>query len=313
MEPKESLEKYNKDWPDDAKEELASTALRAAQIESSQSIDLGDNESIYFKDAGQFELLSREEEVALALAIRDGDLVAKEKFVQANLRLVISIAKKYTNRGLPLSDLIQEGNAGLLRAVEKFDVDKGFKFSTYATWWIRQGVTRAIADQSRTIRLPVHVGELSSKVQSTVYRLSLDFGRVPTDEEVAIELGIDPEKVAQLKKASQKPLSLDTPVDSDEDATLGDFIDGSADGGPEDIVVDQSLAEELDRVLDELSTRERNVITARYGLDGKEKRTLQSVADELGISRERIRQIENEAINKLRSSDGITGLREYLK
>jgi RNA polymerase primary sigma factor len=269
---------------------------------------------MYLREIGKIPLLTAAEEVELAKRIERGSLEAIEKLTQANLRLVVSIAKKYVGRGLSLLDLIQEGNIGLIRAVEKFDYHKGFKFSTYATWWIRQAITRAIADQARTIRIPVHMVETINRYIRTQRKLMQDMGREPTDEEVAKEMQIDPEKVREIKKVSQEPTSLEAPVGEEKDSTLGDFIpDEETTARPEDAASHELLKEQVGEVLDSLNDREKKVLKLRFGLEDGRQRTLEEVGKEFGVTRERIRQIEAKALRKLRHPTRSKKLKDYLE
>lgn len=266
---------------------------------------------MYLKEIGRIALLTAEEEVFLAKKAEKGDLKAKERLTSSNLRLVVSIAKKYVGRGLTLLDLIEEGNIGLMRAVEKFDWRKGYKFSTYATWWIRQAITRAIADQARTIRIPVHMVETINRFIRTSRKLMQELGREPSPEEVAKEMEIDPEKVREIIKVSQEPTSLEAPVGEEKDSTLGDFIPDE-EIRPEDQASAELLKSHLAEVLDTLNDREKKVLRLRFGLDDGRQRTLEEVGREFGVTRERIRQIEAKALRKLRHPTRSKKLKDYL-
>ncbi len=271
-----------------------------------------DSVRLYLREIGRVKMIKPDEEIELARRIAKGDLDAKKKLIQANLRLVISIAKKYVNRGLPFQDLIQEGNLGLIRAAEKFDHTKGFKFSTYATWWIRQAITRAIADQSRTIRLPVHLYETISRIKKTTKLLSQEMGRKPTEEEIATRMEMTIEKLRFIAKSAQLPISLETPIGKEEDSRLGDFIESDGET-PEDQVSKNLLREDLEKVLDSLSPRERDVLRLRYGLDDGRMKTLEEIGQIFNVTRERIRQIEAKALRKLRHPNRNSVLKEYIR
>ncbi len=267
---------------------------------------------MYLKEIGKVRLLTAFEEVQLAKRIEAGDIVAKRCLAEANLRLVVSIAKKYVGRGMLFLDLIQEGNLGLIRAVEKFDYMKGYKFSTYATWWIRQAITRAIADQARTIRIPVHMVETINKLIRVQRQLLQKFGREPTPEEIARKMEFTPEKVREIMKISQEPVSLETPIGEEEDSHLGDFIEDAEVEAPSDAASFTMLQEQLHEVLNTLNDRERKVIQLRFGLQDGHPRTLEEVGREFGVTRERIRQIESKTLGKLRHPNRSSALRDFL-
>ncbi len=269
---------------------------------------------MYLREIGRVDLLKTEEEVSLAKRIEKGDLAAKQKLTEANLRLVVSIAKKYVGRShnLSLLDLIQEGNIGLFRAVEKFDYRKGYKFSTYATWWIRQAVTRALADQSRTIRIPVHMVETINKYIQVTRRLVQDLGREPLPEEIAVEMGLEVEKIRHIQKISQETVSLETSVGSDDDdSVLGDFIEDTETVMPNQIASRKMLKDHVTEILKELTPREQKILKIRFGLEDGVTHTLEEVGQEFGVTRERIRQIEAKALEKIRDHKGIKKLRDY--
>ena len=266
----------------------------------------------YLRDIGRVKLLTAQEEIELAQKAEKGLQSARDKLTSANLRLVVSIAKKYVGRGMSLLDLIEEGNIGLMRAVDKYDWRRGYKFSTYATWWIRQAITRAIADQARTIRIPVHMVETINRFNRTQRRLMQELGREPAPEEVAQALGIDPGKAREIIKVSQEPTSLETPVGDEEDSHLSDFIPSTA-LSPDEQATRELLKAHLDEVLDTLSPREKRVLQLRFGLDDGKQRTLEEVGKEFGVTRERIRQIEAKAIRKLKHPTRAKKLRDYLE
>ncbi|GAB2562979.1 RNA polymerase sigma factor RpoD [Gracilibacillus alcaliphilus] len=275
-------------------------------------ININDPVHMYLREIGKVNLLSTAEEVEVASRIETGDMEAKRKLVEANLRLVVSIAKHYTGRGMPFLDLIQEGNMGLFRAVEKFDYRKGFKFSTYATWWIRQAITRAIADQARTIRIPVHMVETINKL-TRVQRLFLqDLGREPTPEEIGREMELDPDKVREILKIAQEPLSLETPVGEEESSHLGDFIEDQEARSPADHTAHELLKEQLEDILDTLTDREEIILRFRFGLDDGRIRTLEELGHLFDVTRERIRQIEARALRKLRQPHRSKQLKDFL-
>ena len=275
-----------------------------------------DSVRLYLREIGKIPLLTQEEEKTLAKKAAKGNKKAKDKMVEANMRLVVSIAKRYSGRGLDLLDLIQEGNTGLLRAVEKFDPDKGFKFSTYATWWIRQAITRAIADQARTIRIPVHMVETINKVLRVTRKLTQELNREPTTEEIAKEMDMDPEKVEYVLKIKQDIASLDQSVGrdgDDEDSVLGDFVEDEERISPEDSAANLILKEQLAEIISTLSEREQKIIKLRFGIGGGRSHTLEEVGAEFSVTRERIRQIEAKALSKLRKHKDTKKLHEYLK
>ncbi len=282
------------------------------RFELGEGVPLDDPVRMYLRDIGRVALLTQEEELDLARRIEHGDQEAKQRLTEANLRLVVSIAKRYTGRNMSFLDLIQEGNIGLIRAVEKFDFRKGFKFSTYATWWIRQAITRAIADQARTIRIPVHMVETINKLLKTKRELIQALGREPTVEELASELDMPPERVSEIQRIAPEPLSLETPIGEQEDSHLGDFIEDERSVSPPDVASNKVLREQLDAVLETLSPRERDVLRMRYGLDDGWPRTLEEVGQHFEVTRERIRQIEAKALKKLRQPSRLRQLRDYI-
>ena len=275
-----------------------------------------DSVRLYLREIGKIPLLTPEEEAKLAQRIVKGDKKAKDKMVEANMRLVVSIAKRYGGRGLDFLDLIQEGNTGLLRAVDKFDPDKGFKFSTYATWWVRQAITRAIADQARTIRIPVHMVETINKVLRTTRKLTTELNREPTNEEIAKALDMEPEKVDYVMRIKQDIASLDASISregDDEESVLGDFVEDEERDSPEDSAANQILKEQLSEIIATLTDREQKIIRLRFGIGGGRPHTLEEVGAEFDVTRERIRQIEAKALSKLRKNKDTKKLHEYLK
>ena len=294
--------------------------LELANLEEEDLIDpvdlaaeysLDDPVRMYLKEIGQVKLLSADEEVELAKRVSEGDQYAKNKLTEANLRLVVSIAKKYSGRGLHILDLIQEGNTGLIRAVDKFDWQKGNKFSTYATWWIRQAITRAIADQARTIRVPVHMVEVINKATRCNRKLVQELGREPTVEEIAAELNLPVEKIIEANRTAADTLSLDTPVGDEEDTSIGSFVEDERTPGPADATSNALLAEALKEILDTLTEREADVLRMRFGMYDGRTHTLEEVGQIFGVTRERIRQIENKAIRKLRHPSRAKKIRDF--
>ena len=287
----------------------------AAEVyDISEGLDAATDDSVkmYLKDIGTVSLLSPDEEKELARRMAEGDLGAKQRLSEANLRLVVSIAKRYVGRGMQFLDLIQEGNMGLLKAVEKFDYTKGFKFSTYTTWWIRQSITRAIADQARTIRIPVHMVETINKTGRVSRMLLQKLGREPSPAEIAAEMGIPVEKVVEIQKIAQDPVSLETPIGEEEDSHLSDFLEDDKAPSPSDRAEAKMLKEELLKVLDTLTPRENEVIRKRYGLDDSRPKTLEEVGREFNVTRERIRQIEAKALRKLRHPNRTKKLKDFI-
>ena len=300
--------------------ELTGDDLDMSAIEDKELVDpvdlaaeysLDDPVRMYLKEIGQVRLLSAEEEIELAKRVAEGDQEAKNKLTEANLRLVVSIAKKYSGRGLHILDLIQEGNTGLIRAVDKFDWTKGNKFSTYATWWIRQAITRAIADQARTIRVPVHMVEVINKATRCNRKLVQELGREPTVEEIAAELNLPVEKIIEANRTAADTLSLDTPVGDEEDTSIGSFVEDERTPGPTDATSNALLAEALKEILDTLTEREADVLKMRFGMYDGRTHTLEEVGQIFGVTRERIRQIENKAIRKLRHPSRAKKIRDF--
>jgi RNA polymerase primary sigma factor len=293
-------------------EEIVSQPVFDLELGKLDDIPLTDPVRMYLREIGKVPLLDAAEEVELAKRVEAGEDAAKKKIVDANLRLVVSIAKKYIGRGMLFLDLIQEGNLGLIRAVEKFDYRKGFKFSTYATWWIRQAITRAIADQARTIRVPVHMVETINKMVRISRQLVQRLGREPTDEEIAGEMEIEPNKVEEIRRIAQLPVSLETPIGEEEDSQLGDFIEDRDLPNPEEAAAGHLLHEQIEEMLDALSEREREVLHYRFGLEDGRSYTLEEVGKRFGVTRERIRQIEAKALRKLRHPSRSKKLKDFL-
>ncbi len=314
----ETLESNNIEIIDD----LSSAALESFDVDIPKNLDIGGSDDrggnvddpvkVYLKEIGRVPLLTPEEEIELAIRISDDDKKAKQRLAEANLRLVVSIAKRYVGRGMQFLDLIQEGNLGLIKAVDKFDYTKGFKFSTYATWWIRQAITRAIGDQARTIRIPVHMVETINKVKKTNSQLLHKNGRDPTAEEIAAELDMPVDKVREILRVAQEPVSLETPIGEEEDSHLGDFIPDDDAPAPADAASMLLLKEQLNEVLRTLTPREAKVLALRFGLEDGHPHTLEEVGSEFGVTRERIRQIEAKALRKLRHPSRSKRLKDFL-
>ncbi|MCX2185985.1 RNA polymerase sigma factor RpoD [Limosilactobacillus pontis] len=294
-----------------ATEKLSQSAMKDTSAPT--GVKINDPVRMYLKEIGRVKLLTADEEVQLALRIEQGDDEAKQELAEANLRLVVSIAKRYVGRGMQFLDLIQEGNMGLMKAVEKFDYRRGFKFSTYATWWIRQAITRAIADQARTIRIPVHMVETINKLIRIQRQLLQDLGREPLPEEIGAEMDIPTEKVRNILKIAQEPVSLETPIGEEDDSHLGDFIEDQDATSPADHAAYEMMKKQLENVLDTLTDREENVLRLRFGLDDGRTRTLEEVGKVFGVTRERIRQIEAKALRKLRHPSRSKQLKDFLE
>lgn len=297
---------------EDDDEEEEGEALLLDDNAITKDLTINDPVRMYLKEIGQIKLLTMEEELQLADRILEGDGEAKATLAEANLRLVVSIAKRYVGRGMLFLDLIQEGNIGLMKAVEKFDVSKGYKFSTYATWWIRQAITRAIADQARTIRVPVHMVETINKLARIQRQLTLELNREPTEEELAKKMGTTPDKIRDIYKISQEPVSLETPIGEEDDSHLGDFIKDERNVSPEEYATNELLKDEIAEVLLTLTEREEKVIRLRFGLDDGKSKTLEEVGQIFGVTRERIRQIEAKALRKLRHPSRSRKLKDYM-
>lgn len=294
-----------------ATEKLSQKAMKDTKAPT--NVKINDPVRMYLKEIGRVPLLTADQEVELALRIEKGDEEAKQELAEANLRLVVSIAKRYVGRGMQFLDLIQEGNMGLMKAVEKFDYRKGFKFSTYATWWIRQAITRAIADQARTIRIPVHMVETINKLIRIQRQLLQDLGREPLPEEIGAEMDMPTSKVRDILKIAQEPVSLETPIGEEDDSHLGDFIEDHDATSPADHAANEMMKKQLENVLDTLTDREENVLRLRFGLDDGRTRTLEEVGKVFGVTRERIRQIEAKALRKLRHPSRSKQLKDFLE
>ncbi len=302
----------SEDGSDDATGEEITEEVHVEDLTLSKDVKINDPVRMYLKEIGRINLLTSDEEFEYAKRAEEGDEEAKRMLAESNLRLVVSIAKRYVGRGMLFLDLIQEGNIGLMKAVDKFDPTKGYKFSTYATWWIRQAITRAIADQARTIRVPVHMVETINKLARVQRQLTQDLNREPTDEEIAKKLGISIDKVREVYKISQDPVSLETPIGEEDDSHLGDFIKDERTMGPEEYATIEMLKEELQGVLGTLTDREEKVLRLRFGLDDGQCRTLEEVGQIFGVTRERIRQIEAKALRKLRHPSRSRKLKDFL-
>ena len=311
----DTFEAYNIEIvEDDGGESIAPASNEELEsVLSADGISIDDPVKVYLKEIGRVPLLSAEEEVELAIRMSEGDVAAKKRLSEANLRLVVSIAKRYVGRGMQFLDLIQEGNLGLIKAVEKFDHTKGFKFSTYATWWIRQAITRAIADQARTIRIPVHMVETINKVKKVNSQLLHENGHEPTNEQIAEKLEMPVEKVREIMRVAQEPVSLETPIGEEEDSHLGDFIPDEDAPAPSDVASHTMLKEQLAEVLSTLTPREEKVLRLRFGLEDGRSRTLEEVGQEFNVTRERIRQIEAKALRKLRHPSRSKKLKDFLE
>lgn len=299
-------------FPEEVEKEYEGKSEDESEILHSERGSAEDPVRMYLKEIGRIPLLSSEEEIELAKRMEMGDEEAKKKLSEANLRLTVSIAKRYSGRGMQFLDLIQEGNLGLIKAVEKFDYRKGYKFSTYATWWIRQSITRAIADQARTIRIPVHMVETMNRVNRTSRRLLQEYGREPTPEEIAVTMNLPVERILEVSKISQEPVSLETPIGEEEDSHLGDFIQDEHVPVPSEEAAHTLLREQLEEVMDTLSDREQKVLALRFGLEDGKPHTLEEVGRDFQVTRERIRQIEAKALRKLRHPTRSRKLRDFL-
>ncbi len=312
----DTFENNNIEIVEDFAAEVAAATEKDSDLESvlyAEGISIDDPVKVYLKEIGRVPLLSADEEIELAVRMSQGDEIARKRLSEANLRLVVSIAKRYVGRGMQFLDLIQEGNLGLIKAVEKFDHTKGFKFSTYATWWIRQAITRAIADQARTIRIPVHMVETINKVKKVNSQLLHQNGHEPSCEQIAAELEMPVEKVREIMRVAQEPVSLETPIGEEEDSHLGDFIPDNDAPAPTDVASHTLLKEQLTEVLSTLTPREAKVLKLRFGLEDGRSRTLEEVGKEFNVTRERIRQIEAKALRKLRHPSRSKRLKDFLE
>ena len=310
---KEDVEDIDDIEPDaEDLQEVEDIPIEELNVDNLEGVSIDDPVRMYLREIGKIPLLKYSEELELAKRILDGDEAAKQKLAESNLRLVVSIAKKYVGRGMLFLDLIQEGNMGLIKAVEKFDYKKGYKFSTYATWWIRQAITRAIADQARTIRIPVHMVETINKLIRTSRHLLQQNGREPTPKEIAKEMDVSVEKVVEIQKIAQDPVSLETPIGEEDDSHLGDFIQDEDSPSPQESASYTMLREQLEEVMSTLTPREAKVLRLRFGLDDGKARTLEEVGKEFNVTRERIRQIEAKALRKLRHPSRSKKLKEYM-
>ena len=307
-----NIDIVSEDGTDDTSGEEITADMSVENLTLSKDVKINDPVRMYLKEIGRINLLTSDEEFEYAKRAEAGDEEAKRMLAESNLRLVVSIAKRYVGRGMLFLDLIQEGNIGLMKAVEKFDVSKGYKFSTYATWWIRQAITRALADQARTIRVPVHMVETINKMARIQRQMTLELNREPTDEEIAKKMGISVDRVREVMKISQDPVSLETPIGEEDDSHLGDFIKDERTMGPEEYATVEMLKEELRGVLSTLTEREEKVLRLRFGLDDGQCRTLEEVGQIFGVTRERIRQIEAKALRKLRHPSRSRKLKDFL-
>ena len=302
----------SEDGTDDASGEEITQDMSVENLTLSKDVKINDPVRMYLKEIGRINLLTSDEEFEYAKRAEEGDEEAKRMLAESNLRLVVSIAKRYVGRGMLFLDLIQEGNIGLMKSVEKFDVGKGFKFSTYATWWIRQAITRAIADQARTIRVPVHMVETINKLARIQRQLTLELNREPSEEELAAKMGTSVEKIREIYKISQEPVSLETPIGEEDDSHLGDFVPDERNMSPEEYATNEMLKDEISEVLLTLTEREEKVIRLRFGLEDGKSRTLEEVGQMFGVTRERIRQIEAKALRKLRHPSRSRKLKDYM-